>query len=513
MPNSEQLIAALLTPAPYPHAVSSMRVIETHISWILLTGDFAYKVKKPVDLGFLDFSTLAARRHACDEELRLNRRLAPDIYIDVVPIVGTPASPRIAGDGKPFEYAVRMRQFPDDAVLLEQLITGQLDATDVTRLAETLAEFHATLPPAAVETEWATPARVWTDIQDSLDQIAATANPDNLADAEQFCVAQFERWQDLIGERRAQGQVRECHGDLHLGNLVRLGQRLTAFDALEFDPVLRWTDVMNEVAFLAMDFQVRERDDLAFAFLNRYLMKTGDYGGLALVPLFLAYRGLVRAKVTALAPARDGEARARRVRALVGYAAKPLRSEPVMIITCGLAGSGKTHLSAQLAMTLPAIHLRSDVERKRMFGLDELSRTSAEPDAGIYTAEASAATYQRLGDLAALVVTSGFSVIVDAACLRTDQRAALVRVAHKLDRPAVLLDCVAPRALLEERINRRAAAGRDASEADLHILQVQTERLEPPQPAEADAVFTVDTASEISAASLAADIRRVTRNR
>jgi predicted kinase len=311
-----------------------------------------------------------------------------------------------------------------------------------------------------------------------------------------------------MDQRRAAGAVRECHGDLHLGNLVRIGGRIVPFDALEFDPALRWIDVMNEVAFLVMDLMVHGRRDLAFRFLNGYLDMTGDWEGLQVLPFYLGYRALVRAKIRALAPAVAAGGNQPGIDQLLAHAGSPLAGiAPVLVLMSGLSGSGKSWIAGQLAPVVPAIHARSDIERKRLFGLGALARTRSAPDAGIYAADASARTYQRLQAIVTSALDAGFPVIVDAANLRREHRARFVAVARNARCPAAIIACNADWTTIEARVHERLAAGRDPSEARMEIVERQREEFEPPLPAEADLVLSVDTRALGDVGPLAARLR------
>lgn len=506
---SGRLIDNLLRSERFRGAGPALRLIETHISWVILTGEFAYKIKKPVQLGFVDFSTLERRHAACLEELRLNRRLAPDIYLDVVAITGDAASPVLGGNGPVIDYAVRMRQFPPGAVLGEQFPLF-ISPGEIEQLAKDIAAFHVALVPAR-NPAWGTPAAVWQPIAQSLDQLEQ-ANLDGwrreaLASLRQFCVRQFETRRELIKQRRLSGAVRECHGDLHLGNLARLDGRIVPFDALEFDPALRWIDVLNETAFLVMDLEVHERAELAWRFLNHYLAVTGDYAGLGVLPLYLAYRASVRAKVRILMGMRNEVAHAMTDR-LLRFAPDPLAGRaPLMILMCGVSGSGKTHLAGPLAAALGAIHLRSDVERKRLAGLPPEARTGAAIGAGIYTQSMSAMTYGHLARAGAAVLDAGLRVIVDATNLRGEQRQKFIRVARARGCAALIVHCTAALPVLVERVTVRRAAGRDASEAGPEVLQSQLREFTPPESSEA-VVLQVDTTREIDLGALRGRILR-----
>lgn len=508
---SAALVRALCRPEAFPHPAPQIRVLETHISWVILTGGYAYKVKKPVALEFVDFSAADDRVAACLEELRLNRRLAPELYLGVVPITGSPERPVIGGVGQPLEYAVQMREFPDDALALHELKAGRLGAADLERLAEVLADFHAGLPPAPADSDWGTPERVAAPIRQTLRQLTTlledTPRAARARALAQVCEQQLGTLAEAFKRRRRAGAIRECHGDLHLGNLVRLDRGLVPFDALEFDPALRWIDVISEVAFLVMDLCVRARSDLAYRFLSHYLMQTGDYSGLALMPLYLRYRAAVRAKVTLLARAQGATAEAD-VGRLMDYAEHPLgRHPPQLIVTCGASGSGKTWLARRLAPLLPALHLRSDVERKRLAGLTAEARTGSALGGGIYSAERTARTYERLAELARIGLAAGFSVIVDAACLKRAQRDTLLGGDLPAGASRRLLCLSGPEALLRERLLARLAEGRDASEADEAVLAAQLRNFEAPTAEEAEALLMLDASKPLDPEALANALR------
>ncbi|MDX1594699.1 MAG: phosphotransferase, partial [Gammaproteobacteria bacterium] len=304
------LIQALQDASRFDHPVERFEVLETHVSWVLLTGPYAYKIKKPVDLGFLDFSTLAARRHFCEEELRLNRRLAPRLYRDLVALTGSPDDPRLGGPGEPFEFAVRMVQFPQEALLDRVLTRGALTGRHVDALARMIAAFHAVAAVAGDDRPHGEPDLVFHPVRENfvqidplLDEPVERARLERLRD---WSIQRYHASRGLLVERKAGGFVRECHGDLHLGNLLLDGEGVTAFDCLEFSPALRWIDVQSDLAFLLMDLVEHQANPFAHRLLDGYLAESGDYGGLALQPFYQVYRALVRAKVAAIRGAQAG---------------------------------------------------------------------------------------------------------------------------------------------------------------------------------------------------------------
>lgn len=477
------LVARLADPACYGHPIGAVRVIETHISFILLTGDFAYKLKKPLDLGFLDFSTLDKRLAACREEVRLNRRLAPDVYLDVVAIAGTPDAPRVNGDGPAFEYAVKMRQFPADATLDH----ADVSAEQIDAIAGTVARFHETAcARAEPDGPWGHADAVWQPVAQNFAQIAPRLT-DAAAQAEleglrRWSTAEHARLAPHMATRLAAGYVRECHGDLHLGNLAWADGRLLVFDCLEFNPGLRWIDIQSEIAFLYMDLRQRGEDALAWLFVNLWLEHTGDYAGVALLRYYAVYRALVRAKVAAIrASQTEGDARAAAlddVHALLALATRLTQPLPLeLAITHGLSGSGKTTVTRARMQSPGAIRLRSDVERKRLAGLDALAKSGSGVASGLYGGDATRRTYEQLAGLAAGLLDADWPVIVDATFIARWQRDLLRDTAHAHGATFRILDFPVPVDTLRERIVARARAGTDASEADLAVLahQLQTE--------------------------------------
>jgi aminoglycoside phosphotransferase family enzyme/predicted kinase len=485
-----ELVEALLAPAAYPHAVTQVEHLETHISHVFLTGALAYKIKKPVDLGFLDFSTLEKRREYCSEELRINRRLAPDLYLAVVPITGTASAPHVEADGDPIEYAVKMRQFPQTALAEHVLERGALTPALIDALADDVARFHASLAPAPAGSAWGSAQSIVDPARQNFSQLSPLAQ-----DADATAVAALRAWTEresqrlrpVFDQRQGDGHVRECHGDLHLANIVLLDGRLRIFDALEFSPALRWIDVINEVAFLVMDLAMRARDDLAWRFLNTYLEHTGDYDGVRVLRYYAVYRALVRAKIAAIraaqpaVPEPERTALQEKCRQHLAVAQRFADVPPLgLVITHGLSGSGKTWGSQILLETLPAVRVRSDVERKRMHGLAHAASSASPVGAGLYTQDTTHATYERLAALADTIVSAGHTAIVDAAFLKRAQRDRFRSLASARSAPFRILSFAARPETLRQRIEARAARGTDASEAGLEVLDAQLAGQEPP---------------------------------
>lgn len=512
------LIEALHKPACYDHPVDErIEVVETHISWVLLTGRYAYKIKKPLDLGFLDFSTLDKRRFYCDEELRLNRRLAPEIYLEVVAIAGTPAEPRLGGPGQAIEYAVKMVQFPQAAQLDRVLASGRLEPAHIDAIAATLAAFHERIPVAGPETAFGSPERVYQPMEENFRQIRPRVSVElhpQLGHLERWSATSYERLRDTLAARKRDGFVRECHGDAHLANMALVDGRVTIFDCIEFSENLRWIDVMNEIAFFVMDLDDRGRPDFARRALNGYLEWTGDYGGVSVLRFYQVYRALVRAKVAAIRLGQKGLGEAeieeidRHYRSYAQLAERYTRPlTPGLIVMHGLSGSGKTTIAQGLIEQMDAIRVRSDVERKRLHGLAAAERSGSGLDTGLYTADATARTYQRLAEAARAVLAAGFPVVLDAAFLKRSQREMARALSAELGAPFVILDIQPPVEVLRARVAARAAARRDASEADLGVLEHQLATAEPLAASEREHTLTCDGANPPDPRRLAIDLQ------
>jgi uncharacterized protein len=505
-------LSGLLEPASYPHPVRGVELLQTPISWVLLTGDYAYKIKRPVCYPFLDMRDGQRRLELCREELRLNRRFTTALYLDVCPIVQRDSKARMGGTGEVLEHAVRMRQFPRTEELDRLLEAGRSEAGELRDFGGALAGIHATLPRAMEGARWGDPAAVCAAITSNLDQTGALGadrfGTHRVALLRPAILAGLAALTPWMGARRAAGFVRECHGDLHCGNVVRWDGALHAFDCLEFDPALRWIDPAQEIAFLLADLTARNAAAHAHAFISGYLAHSGDYGACRGIALYMAHCALVRAKVMALAA--DERAAAR-----IGFPEFADAAEqslaprhPVLVVMMGLSGSGKSVLAAQLAPLLGAIHLQSDLERKRLAGMAPGQRSDSGVAADLYAPQLTDGVYAHLARSAQEMLAGGWSVIVDATFATRARRAMLADVAARCGAPLRVLACHAPVEVLRERVTRRAAAGADASEADVPVLEWQLRHAEALRADEGLPVVDVDTSEQFTADALAALVRR-----
>ncbi len=515
LPQHRRLIESILRGRLFePQA--ELQLIETHISSVIIDQDYVYKLKKPVDLGFLDFSSLDKRRFYCDEEVRLNQRLSPDLYVDVLAIYGTPDDPSFSADGPPLEYLVRMRPFPQQAQLDRMLERGELDQHHMTDLAAYVADFHDNAARAAAQQVYGSPGRIRLPVEHNFRQVRQLIDDPlllaRLDRIERWSDDQFRSCRPHFEQRKQQGFVRECHGDLHLRNLAWVDDKALAFDCIEFDPALYWIDVINDVAFLVMDLLSRQQHQLAMTFLNQYLQHSGDFSALRVLPYYLVYRAMVRAKIESITYSQDGIPEADRQQALehlksyLALAENLIEpSRPLLILMHGASASGKSTIARAISGPLDGIILRSDVERKRMFGLSAAQDAAADYQQGIYSEQATADTYARLAELSAGIIEAGYTVIVDATFGDPRQRLAFQNLAEDKRCRYIILDLKVPESVLQQRILQRRG---DVSDADIKVLEQQLAQWRPLAEEEQAYTIPVDAERSVDARQLALQIRQ-----
>ncbi|MCI0546546.1 MAG: AAA family ATPase [Candidatus Rokubacteria bacterium] len=498
------LIEALRAPAVYPHPVAEVELVETHISWVLLAGERVYKLKKPVDLGFLDFTTLARRRFFCREEVRLNRRLAPDTYLGVVEIKGTARRPRLGGAGRTLEVAVEMRRLPGDRMLDRLVREGGATPEIIDAVATLVAGFHAGAETGgeideagAIETV----RRNWTENFAQTEGLAPDILPGSWRETLRRYVEGFlAREASRFAARVAGGHSRDCHGDLQAQH-VCCTEPIQVFDCIEFNHRFRFGDTAGEIAFLAMDLERLGRGDLALRFLNAYLDESGDYGAVPLLDFYRAYRAVVRGKVLGFQvearPEMRGEARALFALAM-SYAER--RREPRLVITSGVMGAGKSTVARAAAVATGAAIVRMDAVRKGLGGRPLRARAGEEFGAGLYTPAMGERTYAEALTIAGDVIRAGWPVVVDGSFSTADQRARARALADRLEVPFTVLWCQAPDAVIAARLRARSRDEDEISEGRAELLAAHRAGFEAP----GSEAIPVDTTRALAAQLTAA---------
>jgi hypothetical protein len=445
--------------------------VETHISWVFILRDEVYKVKKPVDLGFLDFTTLRRRRHFCQEEVRLNRRLAPDTYLGVHPI---------RRRGRTVEVAVHMRRLPDDRMLDRLVAEGRADEALMETIGRVIADFHAVAARGRAIDHFGSRAVIARNWRENFAQTRrlppAVLRPDVHASMRAWVAAFLRRHAARFTARVRAGRIRDCHGDLQAQHIC-CTDPVRIYDCIEFNHRFRYGDTASEIAFLSMDLDLLGRPDLAMDFLNAYLDASGDYGAIPLLDFYRAYRAWVRGKVLAM----QGEGRWRRARDYFALAAGYIapRPPPRLTVMTGLAGSGKTTEARRLSRQ-DGVVVRTDAVRRQVAGVPWHYRSEAGVDMGLYTPTMTARTYDRCLEIAGELLGAGWSVILDGVYGRRPERDDARALAEQLGVALRIVWCDAPDQVLRERLRQRVERRRDLSEADERILDLQKTRYEPP---------------------------------
>jgi uncharacterized protein len=503
--NLPKLIQQMLAPDFYPHPVTvPIELMQTHASYVLLTGDFVYKLKKPVNFGFLDYSTVANRQHFCEEEIRLNQRGAKELYLAVLSIVNQGDRYRWGNDGEIVDYAVKMVQFPQSNLLSNMFENGTITTTDIEEMGRVVADFHARAQTNQYISSFGAVERIRASIEDNYRQtekyIGRTQTNQQFTETKAYTDRFLHEHSALFLDRIAGGFIRECHGDLHLRNICRWQGKILLFDCIEFNESFRFVDTMYDVAFAVMDLEARGRKDLANRFLNTYAEQTGDWAGLQVLPLYLSRQAYVRAKVTSFLlddPGISTEDRATAAQTSGAYYhqawqyTRDLQGRLIML--SGLSGSGKSTLGKRIAQEIGGVHLRSDAVRKHLGGISLLSKGNN----SLYTPEMTAKTYQRVLELGEKLARQGFTVILDAKYDRQSLRAAVVDLAQSRGISLQIFHCTAPGAVLRDRLAQRTG---DIADATVDLLASQQAAWEDFTPRERVYLTTIDTTQDLSIA-------------
>ncbi|BCN93399.1 hypothetical protein THMIRHAM_11840 [Thiomicrorhabdus immobilis] len=508
--NTADLIDTLLNPETYPHPVEVITTIETHISIVFLTGQYAYKLKKPVDFGFLNFSTIERRKQFCKLELSLNRRTAPQLYLGVDKIVKQANGYTILPieensdclfpatndtDRNAIDYLVKMKQFNPNNVLGRLLNDGCLDDQMISALTQQIARFHKSAQAVELSEEYGDPLIQLQPMLDNFPSLQAYFKEDGieqqLAALQNWTNQQFAIHQNQLKERKQQGFVRACHGDLHLDNITLIDNQPVLFDGIEFNEYFRWIDVISDLAFLLIDLDYRKQYATSYKILSQYLSQTLDYNGLFLLNFYRVYRTMVRAKITALRaeqlPAKSLEQKHIEQTALnyiqqaTAYTVIPKTAKCILLQ--GVSGSGKSHFANQLLEGLDgfnAIILSSDRIRKTIFGIDPQERVAGPEQKRLYSAEMNQKTYQALADYSAICLQLGFNVILDATFLKYSHRQAIYQVAESLSAESYLFSLKTTSETAEQSIQLRQQLNNNPSDASAEVMYNQLKHIELP---------------------------------
>lgn len=498
------LVEALLQPEAYPERPQRVVLLETHISYLFLTGPTVYKVKKPVNFGFLDFTTPDKRRFFCLEEVRLNRRLSPDVYLGVVEIRQEGGRFAVEGRGQTIEYAVKMRQLPGERAMSYLLRRGELTRDMVVEVARRIASFHRAAETGEEINRLGSVESVRFNVQENFSQteryIGKTISAGDFLLLKAYSEAFLEGQASLFARRIADGRVRDCHGDLHTAQ-VFFSDGIQIIDCIEFNQRFRFGDVAVDMAFLAMDLDYHGRPDLSRAFVEAYVGFSGDAGLLQVLDFYKVYRAYVRGKVEGFRlegsglSSRDQEeiqGRARRYFDLAASFVRPLL-QPMLLTTTGLMGTGKSTLAEGLAQSLGAALLSSDVMRKELAGIAPGEHRYVPWGKGVYSAEATESTYQALLASARVPLQEGKAVILDASFRETRWRQEARRLAERFGIPFRIVECHCPDEVVRRRLEERQGGGGGPSDGRWELYRQQREAFDPVTEVASEQHLVVDT--------------------
>lgn len=478
---TNELIANLQNPALYEHAIQKFHVIETHLSWIILTGSFAYKIKKPLNLGFQDFTTLEKRQHYCELEVNLNKRLAPLLYLKVVKITGSSSHPEFEGSGPVIEYAIKMVEFSQEALLAKLATSHTLKRQHILDITEQLAHFHLTTSIAPSSLNFGEAADVYAPMQENFSVLftlpASKPYMEKLNVLLEWTKKQYQQLLSFLNHRKLSGFIRACHGDLHLGNMVLYNFKVIIFDCIEFNESFRWIDTINDLAFLTMDLQAHQLITYKHLLVNQYCEITNDYLGMRLLSFYECYRALVRAKIISLQcnqihdPLHIAKLQ-QELANLINIADYSTRSSnPTLYITVGVSGSGKSLFTEYWLKQTGALRLRSDIMRKKLY--NNLSPNQ------LYQPEITKQLYEEMAQLAESLLNAGLSVIIDATCLKQWQRRLFSTLASKLGISFTIFTFEASIEVLKRRLILREDFRENISDANENVLLQQLKQYEP----------------------------------
>ena len=493
--NTDWLFKQLKKPEVYGNEVSSVKVLQTHISYVFLTGKFAYKVKKPVNFGFLDFSTLEKRKYFCEEELRLNQRLCPRMYLEVVAITIRDGVVRVNGDGEIVEYAVKMEQFPQDRIMTQVLGREGIDFEVIDTICDILVKFYNKNPSSEEIAAFGRFSAVKQNIDENFEQTKSKIGltiPEDIYNEIKYVNDRFFLRKNLVFEcRRQEGFIRDCHGDLHSGNIV-LADDIYIFDCIEFNQRFRYCDIASDIGFLAMDLDFLNHPFLSSYFIECYIERSGDSGVFDVLNFYKCYRAYVRGKVAgfrlddpqidkhdkdeALGIARDYFALSRYYSRLMDI--ELIRKKPVLFLVGGLTGTGKSTIASKIAVDYHAVLVNSDLIRKEMAGIDKFEPHRDAFNTGLYAPNNIDQTYKQVIAKARSMLEQRFSVILDATFVYQRHRDLASSLAHEIKVPLVVIQCVCEPSVVKRRLEKRLKE-KSVSDGRWEIYQHQINSMDP----------------------------------
>ncbi len=506
---AQRVLAAMERPGSYPHQVERVQHIQTHISHVFVAGGFAYKLKKPVDLGFLDFSSLESRLHFCREELRLNRRLAPAVYLDLWAVAEGPAGPRLvpldqAGEGL-LEPCVRMRELPQDRLMSRLLERGEVDQAQVRALARLLAGFYRRAEGGGHVEEYGRPSAIAFNVEENfretVDYQEVSVAPGRWRAIRDYSLGFIRQRRGLLRRRLAEGRIKDGHGDLHAGNIVLpVDGPPVVFDCIEFNQRFRFQDVACDLGFLAMDLDFHGRPDLSAALVEEYVAESGDTGLMEVLDFYKCYRAVVRAKIHGFmlddmaVPAAQKFKDIDKAKAYWRLAVDYAGGEPPFfcVLMMGLMGAGKSFLARKLSGATGWLQVNSDAVRKQLYGLAQSQRSYDDWGQGLYGPEATEATYRALLEVAEGRLTMGASVIVDASFADRGRRRAFTELAGRQGARLLAVEVRAGDEVVRRRLQRRAAKAGTVSDGRWELYRRQQQAWQPPGPEVGQALLAID---------------------
>jgi hypothetical protein len=500
----DHLIRAMSDPTLYPHRPQTVRVVQTHISVVFIADELVYKIKKPLNLGFLDFTTLQKREYFCNREVELNSRFSEGVYLAAVPIHSGPEGVNLKGNGPVIDWAVMMRHLPEELTLVKMLQDDRVTLGLLDRLADRLALLHAQAPTSAEIALHGAFDAIFRNIKENFDQTEAyqgrSIRPEDRRAIFDLSREFMETRRSLIHSRITRGFIRDCHGDLHADHVVILNG-IILYDCIEFNDRFRYGDTASDLAFLLMDLDFRGYPAFSQRVANRYAETSADYDALDLLALYKSYRGFVRGKVAGFTldesevPEVERRAAGQVARDYFALSLAYLKPPPppALIVMSGLMGSGKSYLAAKLGRRLGVEPIRSDVVRKSIYGIDSSVRRLDNYGHGIYRTNATGRTYAALLDAARRTLARGETVVLDASFMRRADRKAAQEVAEETGARFRLVVCDCRDDIIRARLLARIGKANEPSDGRIELLDDQMARFEPISPKERRHAATWDS--------------------